>query len=371
MGRAPPWTPPLESGYERRRREHDRERTAARDLRRPRGGRPPPRGAGSDARLQAGQGGVGTPRRHRLQALLQREPLRAAALGARRHRRRRDDDQPLSRHGRDGTDPATRTGPRRAEGVHRHRHRVGRRARADHQCRLRRGRRGDLRVALLRGLSHRHPAGRCIARHGRARRAGPAPPGRDVRRDHRPHPRHPRVHAQQPHRSRRPPGRARGLPRQGAERRHRRHRRGLRGVRPGPRRGAWPRRLAPPPQRRRAAHLLQGLRPRRPPGGVCRRAPSRRRSPAQDGHALRCQLDRPGGGDRLARRRRRADGARRRRSSPSASGSCRRSPTRAGSCPGPMRTSCGSRSVPTRPPSPRRARRQVSWCGSTATTACG
>ena len=55
----------------------------------------------------------------------------------------------------------------------------------------------------------------------------------------------------------------------------------------------------------------------------------------------------------------------------SASGSCRPSSTRAGSCPGPMPTSCGSPSVPTPPPLRMRARRRVSWCGSTATTACG
>ena len=88
MGRSPPWTVPLQFGYERLGREP----------------RPSARGARADARLQARQARGGTGRCHGIQALVQREPLRPAAVGARRDRRRRGHRQPVPGHGRDRPD---------------------------------------------------------------------------------------------------------------------------------------------------------------------------------------------------------------------------------------------------------------------------
>lgn len=90
-------------------------------------------------------------------ALLEREPLRPAPVGARSHRGRRGHGEPLPRHGRHGAHRAAREGARRPDRVPRDGHRLGRGARADRQRRLRRRRRGRLRVALVRGLPDRHP----------------------------------------------------------------------------------------------------------------------------------------------------------------------------------------------------------------------
>ena len=83
-----------------------------------------------------------------------------------------------------------------------------------------------------------------------------------------------RVHAEQPHGHGRAPGRPRPVPRPGARRRPRRRRRGLRRVRARPERRARHRHLPRPPQRRGAAHLLQGLRPRRTARRLRGRAPA-------------------------------------------------------------------------------------------------
>ena len=63
-----------------------------------------------------------------VQAVVQREPVPAAALGARGRRPRRRDDQPLPRHGRAALVAGDRRPLRRARRARRHRHRVGRRA---------------------------------------------------------------------------------------------------------------------------------------------------------------------------------------------------------------------------------------------------
>ena len=159
------------------------------------------RGPRPDAGLQAGQARHRPGRRDRLQAVVQREPLRTAPVGADDDRRGGGVRQPLSRHGGRRAARASRSRPRRLGRLHRDRDRVSGRPRPDRPGCVRRGRRGGLRVAVVRGVPDRHPAGRRHFRRGRSRRPGPAPARRDGGRRHRAHAGGARLHAEQPHRA--------------------------------------------------------------------------------------------------------------------------------------------------------------------------
>ena len=171
------------------------------------------------------------------------------------------------------------------------------------------GRRGRLRLALLRGLPDRGDRrGRDVGQGaGPGRR--PSRPRRDGRRDHRPHQGRPGLHPQQPHRPRGHAGRARRVPGPGADARAGRGRRGVRRVRADGRPDRRHRHLPRPRQRAAHADLLQGLRPGRLPGRLRRRTRADRRGTAFGLAAVRRLQRRPGRGRRVPRRRGRAAAA--------------------------------------------------------------
>ena len=152
----------------------------------------------------------------RLQAVLQREPLSAAArCDGERHRSGRV-LQPLPGHGLHR--PGERAGGalRGAGLASGHRHRLGRRRPAAAPGHLRAGRRGDLRLAVVRGVPDHHADQRGEVGAGAAGLRRGARPGRDGRRDHRADPADLRVQPQQPDRHGGAPGRAGTFPRPGA-----------------------------------------------------------------------------------------------------------------------------------------------------------
>ena len=109
--------------------------------------------------------------------------------------------------------------------------------------------------------------GRREAARAAGRSVPPRPRGHGRRR-HRADPARLRLHPEQPHRDGRGSRRVRALPADGRPGRARRARRGLPRVRDRSRRRRRHRSARHVPEPRRAAHLLQGLPARRPPGGL-------------------------------------------------------------------------------------------------------
>ena len=181
--------------------------------------------------------------------------------------------------------------------------------------RRRRRRRGDLRLALVRGVPDHRRGQRRLVDPGTAHR-GPRPrPGRDARPDHRQDAAGLRLQPEQPDRHRGAPRRAGALPARGAARRRGRARRGLPRVRPRPRRA------------RRAARCSTSSRtssccarsPRPTAWPACASATRSRRDPAlvarpgADPGALRRHDRRPAGRARQPRTAGRGRAARPRR----------------------------------------------------------
>src|SRR6266545_4014129 len=141
----------------------------------------------ADSGLRARQATRGAARADDVQAVVEREPLPAAARRTRGGDRGGGADEPLPRYGVYGAvrrprRQARRAGlaPVRVDGV----------GRADLPAApgvLRPGRRGRLRVAVVRGLPDRGGRGRRDVGAGAADGVGRARPGRDGRGDHRPH----------------------------------------------------------------------------------------------------------------------------------------------------------------------------------------
>ena len=114
--------------------------------------------------------------------------------------------QPLSGSPQQQAPRCARRVPGRPGGGHRHRRRQPRRPQpaADHVRRperRRQGGRGDLRVAVLRGVPHQRRPGRGRKRPDPPDGGRPPRPGRHGGGRHGPHQSHPAVHPQQPHRS--------------------------------------------------------------------------------------------------------------------------------------------------------------------------
>ncbi|CAG7651372.1 hypothetical protein SBRY_50598 [Actinacidiphila bryophytorum] len=229
-----------------------------------------------------------------LQAVLEREPVPAAARCSGGGHRRRGVLQSLSGlvllapHRRAG---GAFRGAGRACGD---RHGLGGCGAAAAAGDLGSRRRSDLRLAVLRGLSDHHQDQRGAAGAGAAGRRRAARPGRDGRRGHRTDPADLRLQPQQPHRHRGAQGRAGALPRPGPRRRPGGAGRGLPGVHHRPRRARRHRGLPGPAQRGGAAHLLQGVRPCGPASRLRHRARAGGGGAAQDRGALRGEPARAG-----------------------------------------------------------------------------
>ncbi|KAG4069605.1 hypothetical protein HA402_007645 [Bradysia odoriphaga] len=241
--------------------------------------------------------------------------------------------QPVPRHERRGS---PRRPGRTLSGRRGPRHGRGGVGRTRHPAHSRGGgswRRGDVRLALVRGLPVARPHRRRDARRGAAERRARPRSRRDARGDHAAHPRDLRVQPEQPDRDRRVRRRTRALRRRGAARRARGDRRGLRALRPHRQPRRRHRAVPPAPARRRAAHVLEGLRARRAPHRLRDRPGRGRRESAQGRRAVRCDRPRPGRGARIAGGGGRARGAHRR---------CGRAAGAAGSAPDGCRVAGGA-----------------------------
>ena len=284
-----------------------------------------------------------------VQALVEREPVPAAAVGARRDLRRRGGRQPLPRHVRDRAHRGDRGAtsawtPRRSSRAPARSRVLGHVLSAV----VRRGRRGRLRRgARSRRTRSRSPSARAERRPGpgRATTAGSTSPAMAAAVT----PRTRAVLVCTPNNPTGPAVRADELATfldAGPRQRPRRARRGLRRVRPRPARSPTALAvLADAPERRRAADVLQGVRARGParrvrgrPAPAGRRAsvPRRRRSASRTSAQMAALASLRGQG--------RAAGAGRvdrRRSGRACSRACA---CRAGRCRTARRTSSGSRS---------------------------
>ena len=266
--------------------------------------------AGRSARLHTRQDGA---RRH--QDRQQRNRRRSTAQRARRDRGGDRLHQPLSRQRVRRAQGA----PRQASGRWRLRARThlgGRRlgqplpaADPDH---VHRRRRGDVRLAQLRDLSAAGPHRRRHPASGGAHRPH-VRPGRHAGRDHRPHPADLHLQPEQPDVDRRRPRRAGSFRGRGAGRHPHRARRGVRRVHP--RRNAARQLRSGPraPQRRRAADVLEGLRPRRSTHRLRGRRSRRHHRPRQGLRAVHRDERLAGRRHRVDRRLRRTAGPHRRR----------------------------------------------------------
>ncbi|CAK7287239.1 hypothetical protein SGPA1_50205 [Streptomyces misionensis JCM 4497] len=223
------------------------------------------RRAGGYPHLQAGQAGRGRGS-GRLQAVLEREPVPPAARCAGERDRGRRLLQPLPGHvvrRPDGGAGGALRGAGRPCG---HRHGLGGRRPAADPGDQRPRRRGDLRLAVVRGVPDHHADQRGPVGTGAAHVRRGARSGRDGRGDHRPDAADLRLQPEQSDRHGGAAGRAGALPRPGAPGCAGGAGRGLPGVHPRPR-GARRRRAVPgAAQCLRSADVLQGVRPGRAAG---------------------------------------------------------------------------------------------------------
>ena len=293
--------------------------------------------------------------RHR-PARLERVAVGAAPGGRRGDRARRRGGEPLPGPGGDPAAAADRRAPRGRLGPGRRLQRLLRDPARRGAGAVRAGRRARLRMAVVLDLPLPGAAlGR--ARDPRpARRRRRARPRRDARRGHRGDPAADRLQPEQPDRDPPAGGADRRALRARARPRHRDRRRGLRRV-SAPRRSRRDRRPAPRlPQPGPAAHLLQGLRARRPAGrlrALLAGLPRRRRRGAPAVQRQRAGAGGGRGGDPPLRRRLQAGRAHDRRAGHGRRRACASSASRRRTR---TRTSPGSRwATATRPRSSPRS----------------
>ena len=181
----------------------------------------------------------------------------------------------------------------------RRRQRVGRAVPATGAGGRRRGRRGAVRLALVRGLPDRHPDHRRHLGPGAGHRRARTGPARAGRGDHPGDPADLRLHPEQPDRHGRPAVRSGRLPGRRAGRRAGRHRRGLPRFRHRPRLPRRPRVRADQAERADPADDVEGLRAGRAPGRLRGRRPARDHRAAQGRDPVRAEF---GGAGRRAGR---------------------------------------------------------------------